>query len=356
MATGPAYVIPAPALTPPPTGLIRTATVIEHTDDLHMGGALEWGPEGCGDAVAIDPCVGGPVGLFYDGATTSASTTFTSATAAFTAADVGRMIFGPPGIASGTYIASVSNATTVILSLPATATATLLNFLIAGRPVVNNRPGKIRYDSFAVEAHDVCSTFGFPAGEYEARARRLLAARESKAVEAEWWVGLLFPQNPHLAKVAGTNGTNATTLAGGVAQGLRIALALLTQALADNNGGTGMIHARPFLVELWAGLQLIRVDGGGKIWTYTGNPVVAGTGYPGTGPNGEARAAGSEWAFCSDEVIVHRGPMFVPMAGGVTAENTDYVNNQVRLRAERQYALTTNGCVVAAINVNPTQP
>lgn len=354
MATGPAFVIPAPALTPPPTGLIRTATVVEHADDLHMGGALEWGPEGCGDAVAIDPCIGGPVGLFYDGVA-NGTTTFTSATAAFNAADVGKQIMSPL-IPSGTIIVSVTNATTVVLSQAATGSGTLQNFLIAGRPVTNNRPGKLRYDSFGVEAHDICSTFGYSTGDYEARARRLLAARESKAVEAEWWVGLLFPQNPHLAKTSGTNGTNATTLAGGVAQGLRIALALLVQALADNNAGSGMIHARPFLVELWASMQLIRVDGGGKLWTFAGNPIVAGTGYPGTGPNGEARAAGSEWAFASDEVFIHRGPVFVPMAGGVTADNTDYVNNQVRLRAERQYALVTNSCVVAAINVNPTQP
>ncbi|HEY7135157.1 MAG TPA: flagellar hook protein FlgE [Acidimicrobiia bacterium] len=58
-----------------------------------------------------------------DGATTNGSTTLTSATANFTAADVGKAITGA-GIPAGTTIASVTNGTTVVLSAAATATAT----------------------------------------------------------------------------------------------------------------------------------------------------------------------------------------------------------------------------------------
>jgi hypothetical protein len=50
------------------------------------------------------------------------TTTVTSATAAFTAADVGAYVTGV-GITGGTTIASVTNATTIILSAAATATA-----------------------------------------------------------------------------------------------------------------------------------------------------------------------------------------------------------------------------------------
>jgi flagellar hook protein FlgE len=49
-----------------------------------------------------------------DGATTNGSTTLTSATANFTAADVGKAITGA-GIPAGTTIASVTNGTTVVL-------------------------------------------------------------------------------------------------------------------------------------------------------------------------------------------------------------------------------------------------
>lgn len=65
-----------------------------------------------------------------DGVTTNASTTFTSATANFTAADVGKAITGA-GIPVGTTIASVTNGTTVVLSNPATATAAGVSTQIA---------------------------------------------------------------------------------------------------------------------------------------------------------------------------------------------------------------------------------
>lgn len=58
-----------------------------------------------------------------DGVTTDTDNTVTSASAAFTAADVGAAVVGA-GIPDGTTIASVTNATTVELSDPATASAT----------------------------------------------------------------------------------------------------------------------------------------------------------------------------------------------------------------------------------------
>lgn len=64
-----------------------------------------------------------------DGVTTNASTTVTSATAAFTQADKGKLIAGT-GITSGTTIASVTNATTVVLSAAATASGTSIAFTI----------------------------------------------------------------------------------------------------------------------------------------------------------------------------------------------------------------------------------
>lgn len=79
---------------------------------------------------------------FSDGVSTAGSTTFTSATAAFVAGDVGKSIvqltskgttdpFG--SIPSGTTIAAVVNGTTVTLSQPATASGTGVLFNVAGR-------------------------------------------------------------------------------------------------------------------------------------------------------------------------------------------------------------------------------
>lgn len=61
--------------------------------------------------------------VFADGATTNASATMTSATAAFTGADVGISVTGA-GIPASTFIKSINSATSVVLSQNATATAT----------------------------------------------------------------------------------------------------------------------------------------------------------------------------------------------------------------------------------------
>ncbi|WP_189113603.1 IPT/TIG domain-containing protein [Pilimelia terevasa] len=70
-----------------------------------------------------------------DGATTNASTTLTSATAAFTSADVGMSlsVASNTQVPAGTTIVSVTNPTTVVLSAAATATATGVSTTIGPR-------------------------------------------------------------------------------------------------------------------------------------------------------------------------------------------------------------------------------
>ena len=79
---------------------------------------------------------------FTDGATTGASTTFTSATANFTGGDVGAAIrqIGSRGlddalgtIPEGVTITAVTNSTTVTLSAPATRTGSGIRFLVGNR-------------------------------------------------------------------------------------------------------------------------------------------------------------------------------------------------------------------------------
>jgi hypothetical protein len=64
-----------------------------------------------------------------DGATTNNSTTLTSATAGFSAVDVGAVVYGD-GIPTETTIASVTNSTTVVLSAKSTVTATGVSITI----------------------------------------------------------------------------------------------------------------------------------------------------------------------------------------------------------------------------------
>lgn len=350
MPLGPQTYIDAPAPSPPPNGLLRSAAVIEHGSDEGWGNGMAWSPENGNDAVAWDPCLPGPIGMFFDGATTNASATFTSATGAFTGADIGRTLVSA-NVPAGTTIVAVTNATTVTLSANATATSTGQQFTVMGRTPTGNRTAGLTYTPFGVAARDTCSAFGFSAADYEGRARRALAARESKAVEREWWAGAIFPDNPHLA----SNGnavafTKPTTVAGGVAQGLRTGLAILVQEMGDRNAGVGMIHARPKLVTLWMASNLIRVGTDGKLYTESGVMIVPGRGYPGTGPTGQAVSAASEWAYGTDPVEVHRGPITV--LGG--PDVADSVNNVITARAERLYGIAWNAVTNVAIQFDPT--
>ena len=68
---------------------------------------------------------------FTDGVATASSTTFSSATAAFAAADVGKTISGT-NILQGTTIASRSSSSVITLSQPATGSGTGLSFSIIG--------------------------------------------------------------------------------------------------------------------------------------------------------------------------------------------------------------------------------
>lgn len=74
---------------------------------------------------------------FTDGVTVAGSAVFTSATAAFVAGDVGKVLSSvqpyPNAIPAGTTILSVQSGTSVTLSAPAAETRNPLSFMVAGR-------------------------------------------------------------------------------------------------------------------------------------------------------------------------------------------------------------------------------
>lgn len=71
--------------------------------------------------------VGRSASQYTDGVT-NGTTTFTSASAAFTGADIGSYIYSAGNVPAGTRIIQVVNATTVVLSQPASTSASALTF------------------------------------------------------------------------------------------------------------------------------------------------------------------------------------------------------------------------------------
>jgi hypothetical protein len=87
--------------------------------------------------VGIVPFSSSPAGAIQprtvtDGVTTNTSTTITSATANFVAADVGSVVEST-NIPAGTTISSVTNSTTAILSAAATASGSSQSIIIDGK-------------------------------------------------------------------------------------------------------------------------------------------------------------------------------------------------------------------------------
>jgi hypothetical protein len=101
---------------------------------------------------------------YADGATTSGGKTFTSATATFTSADVGRLIAGT-NIAQGTVISSIDSASQVQLSVNASGTGTGQAFYI-GRHIIGGGSNGLSLSTW----------FANPSGAYPFNRAALVAA------------------------------------------------------------------------------------------------------------------------------------------------------------------------------------
>lgn len=228
------------------------------------------------------------------------------------------------------------------------------------------RIGPSSFQPYDVELADECSAFGLSDADWERRARLYLDAATPKAVEAEFWTATQHPDNFSLTShTPNTDGT-APGSTGGVLNPTLVtplepshALAALQQALANCGAGTrGMIHATPYLAELWGGRLQVKdigiddptqppdVSGAVSLLTTKtrGTIVVAGAGYLGTGPDGNAKAtpdAGTVWAYASKMVAVRLGG--VRLVPGSLAEALDRDTNSVVYRAERAAAAVPDG-------------
>lgn len=195
---------------------------------------------------------------------------------------------------------------------------------------------------------DSCSTATFRSRDFADRASRAFLAAESAIMARELWDGEVaasegFPN-------AYFSDGNATDLGAGFPAPL--ALALLQQALADLIPGRGMIHATRDVASLWYEAGGIRREGALLLDPFD-NIIVADAGYPGTGPNGEARDENNAYAYATDLVQVRRDGQVRLLPGQddfAAAMNRDV--NFVEWRAERMVAAYWAGCAQVAIGVD----
>lgn len=218
---------------------------------------------------------------------------------------------------------------------------------------------EVEWLPYTVIAYDQCSALSSFARDYVARATALLEAATPKAVEKEFWAGVLAQAKgwPNLY----LRHSRATDLTPGTVPSLNRAVGILEQALADFGfGAQGVVHGR---VETLPNFTGARLDGS-LLRTPRGTVVVGGTGYDGLGPLGNAQAtppAGQTWLYATGPVEYRQTPpMLFPdwpqgPSGMVPAGAVDKATNTVRLWAVRTALASWDGqCHFACRAVLPT--
>lgn len=211
------------------------------------------------------------------------------------------------------YLPELSNGAALEVfvpdSYPAAANPTTTHIKnIGSNQAPNSAPSFAWWDPFVVVGRDDRSLFGWPSTSFESRAlraQRALVGHETWQVEQEFWGGIAIPTNYHLTaspntpltsphRTMNTPWPNPTAAPGsvlGVAEGLADSLAMLDQAIAESDAGTGMIHATPFVMQYWMKTYpFIRDPGDPGVYTVNHNLMVPGYGYGGIGPDQVSRS------------------------------------------------------------------
>lgn len=194
---------------------------------------------------------------------------------------------------------------------------------------------------FTVYGHYRCSPTGTGVDLAQERAQEHLLAREEARVEQALWTG-------DLGNVPALQAAGTVTLGGGAVSLVR-GLGLLEEYLAAHYGSLGVIHA-----TRGAALAAVAADAvtntGPRLFTALGTPVAAGAGYPGSGPAGQAAAAGTSWLYATPALFGYRSEVFT--STNRQGDLLDRSTNDLYAVAERSYLLGFDPCGVAAVLVN----
>lgn len=185
-------------------------------------------------------------------------------------------------------------------------------------------------DAFTIYGSYSCTPVGHTLDYAQDRAEEHLQTREEARVEQAIWTGDL--DNVGFAE-------GAVQVAAGVS--LVRAVAALEQWLAENYGSQGVIHMTREAATVATAAQVLVVKGS-ALTTVLGTPVVAGGGYPGTGPAGQDPADGSTYLYATPALLGYRSEVFPgsdPVSAGFARDTND-----LTAVAERTYVVGWDPC------------
>lgn len=210
-----------------------------------------------------------------------------------------------------------------------------------------DRPEACSFEPLTAYAGVECSTFGISFPEAQARALDQLRMGEQRTLEA------FFATRGLAAMAMG----NDLTPAGGAVH-IVAGIGLLEEWLADNFGGTGLLHVPVRASGLLSTNYLVPFASDETCpTTLAGNGVVIGAGYSAmTGPYtaaqtpGVAAPAGEAWLYVTPPMRIRRDAPSLSMSAEWQGVNT--VTNDRRAVAESTFVAEVSCCMGAAIRVS----
>lgn len=195
---------------------------------------------------------------------------------------------------------------------------------------------------FTVYGHHTCAPVGTSEEQAQSKAIEHLVSREEARVEQAFWTGDL-DNTPNLT---GSEVLESSGVGGAVGIGL------LEQFIAVNYGSLGVIHLTRALATSLLAQRVLEVRNG-RLVTVLGTPVVAGSGYTGSGPTGQAAPTSpSSWAYVTPALFGYRSEVFP--RSEVDGTLFDRSINLMHGLAERTYLLGFDPCGTAAVLIDPT--
>lgn len=195
---------------------------------------------------------------------------------------------------------------------------------------------------FTVYGWHNCSPIGTSYERGLQLAEQHLIAREEARVERAIWTGDL----------GNTPSLRDATKVYDVANGVSVVegVAFLESWSANQYGSQGVIHmTRGFATQALA-KGVVKANGP-RLFTVLGTPVVAGAGYDGSGPTGEADPATlHSWAYITPAIFGQRGEILP--SSGRPYDLLDRGTNDLHSIAERTHLIGWEDCGVGAILLN----
>ena len=212
---------------------------------------------------------------------------------------------------------------------------------------------------FFIEAEEYRSTLGFNGLDRIERLKRQLEGVTQHAMEVELWDGAVRKGEGH-PNVA-LSAASATILNSGTAMSPRRALALLEYSIGQvsHGGEQGVIHITRDVAALLASNSnmLFHEKDKEHLQTLGGTPVIVGSGYSGTGPDGATGATATvdnKWIYATGTVRTYVGDIDVVNDNLSQAYDVSGNANDMRLKAIRPAAVYFDTSIHLAVRVDLT--